>query len=141
MPSDIPLGGSHAICHQLGPLGVGHGETSRILLPAVCKYNARKEVNVEWQVETVRLLLEDSNVPDLLAKADLNPDTVELGDILRIVIRELRMPRSLEDVGVGSGKLEALATNTLRDIWSQTNAVPLTEASKVLEILDSVLAN
>tara|TARA_R110002060_G_scaffold50100_5_gene60949 strand:+ start:260 stop:688 length:429 start_codon:yes stop_codon:yes gene_type:complete len=30
----LPMGGSHAIGHQLGPLGVGHGETSCIMLPA-----------------------------------------------------------------------------------------------------------
>lgn len=36
----FPLGGSHAIGHQLGPLGsVGHGETSCVILPAVCRYN------------------------------------------------------------------------------------------------------
>jgi alcohol dehydrogenase class IV len=31
----IPLGGSHGIAHQLGPLGVGRVETSCILRPAV----------------------------------------------------------------------------------------------------------
>ncbi|TVY31448.1 Dehydrogenase [Lachnellula subtilissima] len=35
----VPMGGSHGIGHQLGPLGVGHGETSCILLPVVLKYN------------------------------------------------------------------------------------------------------
>lgn len=37
----VPLGASHGIGHQLGPLGVGHGETSCVLLPALCKGNAR----------------------------------------------------------------------------------------------------
>ncbi|KAJ7444496.1 hypothetical protein FB451DRAFT_1413178 [Mycena latifolia] len=36
-----PCGASHAIGHMLGPCGVGHGETSVFLLPAVCKFNAR----------------------------------------------------------------------------------------------------
>lgn len=31
----IPMGGSHAIGHQLGPLGVPHGVTSCIMCPAV----------------------------------------------------------------------------------------------------------
>jgi alcohol dehydrogenase class IV len=39
LKSGLPMGGSHGIGHQLGPLGVGHGETSCILLPAVLKYN------------------------------------------------------------------------------------------------------
>ncbi|KAF4430455.1 alcohol dehydrogenase [Fusarium acutatum] len=47
--SGVPLGASHAIGHQLGPLNVGHGETSCILLPAVCKFNARKSTNNDWQ--------------------------------------------------------------------------------------------
>jgi alcohol dehydrogenase class IV len=35
-------GASHGIGHMLGPLGkVAHGETSAILLPAVCRYNAK----------------------------------------------------------------------------------------------------
>lgn len=48
--SGVPMGASHAIGHQLGPLGVSHGETSCILLPAVCKYNAVKGANCERQV-------------------------------------------------------------------------------------------
>ena len=31
----VPMGGSHAIGHQLGPLGVPHGVTSCIMCPAV----------------------------------------------------------------------------------------------------------
>lgn len=42
-------GASHGIGHQLGSLGVGHGETSCILLPAVCKWNAKQNANVERQ--------------------------------------------------------------------------------------------
>lgn len=37
----IPMGGSHAIGHQLGPLGVGHGITSCVMCPAVMKWNAK----------------------------------------------------------------------------------------------------
>jgi alcohol dehydrogenase class IV len=33
--SGVPVGGSHAIGHQLGPLGVPHGVTSCIMLPQV----------------------------------------------------------------------------------------------------------
>ncbi|OCT52214.1 putative Fe-containing alcohol dehydrogenase [Cladophialophora carrionii] len=56
--SGVPLGASHAIGHQLGPLGgVGHGETSCILLPAVCKWNARVGANVQRQAYTRDVLL------------------------------------------------------------------------------------
>jgi alcohol dehydrogenase class IV len=37
--------GSHAIGHQLGPLGVGHSNTSCIVCPAVMKYNIRHGIS------------------------------------------------------------------------------------------------
>src|SRR5271170_3476438 len=36
-PDILLVGASHGIGHQLGPLGVGHSQTSCILLPAVLK--------------------------------------------------------------------------------------------------------
>lgn len=39
VPRRMLAGASHGIGHQLGPLGVDHGHTSRVLLPAVLKYN------------------------------------------------------------------------------------------------------
>lgn len=36
----VMKGASDGIGHQLGPLGVGHGHTSCVLLPSVMKYNA-----------------------------------------------------------------------------------------------------
>ncbi len=54
------------------------------------------------------------------------------------VIRELGMPRSLADVGVGRDKLEGLAINALKDRWLPTNPIPVTEKSQVLEILELV---
>lgn len=51
MPSHkgVVPGASHGIGHQLGPLGVGHGATSCILLPAVCRWDARQKANLERQ--------------------------------------------------------------------------------------------
>jgi alcohol dehydrogenase class IV len=37
--TEVPMGGSHGIRHQLVPLGVGHRETSCIMLTTVLKYN------------------------------------------------------------------------------------------------------
>ena len=63
----------------------------------------------------------------------------DLGDILDAVIRELGMPRTLKDVGVGKDKLDLLAENSLKDHWIKTNAVPITEKSQVMEILEMVV--
>ncbi|KAF5984308.1 alcohol dehydrogenase [Fusarium coicis] len=134
--SGVPLGASHAIGHQLGPLGVGHGETSCILLPAVCKFNYAKKANVQRQEVVRDLLLEQDEVRQLLQVKGLNKSAVSLADILDVFISALGMPRSLEEVGIGEHKLEVLAKNSLDDIWIQTNALPITEASQVMEILN-----
>lgn len=134
--SGVPLGASHAIGHQLGPLGVGHGETSCILLPAVCKYNAIYNANNHRQQVVVDLLLQNNTVQILLSSCGMSdPD---LGDILDVVIRKLGMPRSLKEVNVARDKFDNLAVNSLHDLWIKTNAVPITKKSQVFEILEMV---
>lgn len=138
--SGVPMGGSHAIGHQLGPLGVGHGETSCIMLPAVCKWNAKEGANNERQALARAVLMRDEIVVDLVQrKFGERREEADLGDILDLVVRELGMPRSLQDVGVGADKLDGLARNSLTDHWIQTNAKPITEMSQVLEILRMVV--
>jgi alcohol dehydrogenase class IV len=141
--SGVPLGASHAIGHQLGPLGVGHGETSCIMLPAVCKWNEKVGANVERQAYTKKMLLEDAVVKELVSRkfgeGGHAEREVDLGDILDLVVRELGMPRTLKDVGVGRDKLEGLARNSLTDHWIKTNAKPITEMEQVMEILEMVV--
>ncbi|KEF56365.1 alcohol dehydrogenase [Exophiala aquamarina CBS 119918] len=143
--SGVPLGASHAIGHQLGPLGVGHGETSCIMLPAVCKWNAKVGANNDRQAYTKKVLLRSPTVKELLKAKYESDDQVfveklDLGDILDLIFRELGMPRTLKEVGIGREKLDALAQNSLKDHWIQTNAKPITEKSDVLEILEMVVA-
>jgi alcohol dehydrogenase class IV len=133
--SGVPLGASHAIGHQLGPLGVGHGQTSCVLLPAVCKYNLKMGANVERQAAVRDLLLQQAEVQELLTAKHGAFADLDLGDILDAVISALEMPRSLEDVGVGKDKIPVLAKNSLDDIWIRTNPVPITDESQVKEIL------
>ncbi|KAL4885831.1 alcohol dehydrogenase [Aspergillus karnatakaensis] len=135
----VDLGASHGIGHQLGPLGVGHGETSCILLPAVCKYNAKYNANNERQARLRDFLLKQDIVVKVVESRGLQKDTADLGDVLDAVIRELGMPRSLKEVGVGRDKLDGLAQNSLADRWVRTNPVPLNEKEQVLEILEMVV--
>ena len=142
--SGVALGGSHAIGHQLGPLGVGHGETSCILLPAVCKYNAKHKANLKQQrivrdellqMPEVKTVLEEKHRDGGEAAATL--DSLDLGDVLDSVISALEMPRTLKDVNITSEESMAkIAENSLDDLWARTNPVPITEASQVREILD-----
>ncbi|KIX95281.1 uncharacterized protein Z520_09198 [Fonsecaea multimorphosa CBS 102226] len=138
--SGVPLGASHAIGHQLGPLGVGHGETSCIMLPAVCKWNEKVGANVERQAYCKQVLLRSPVVKELLeAKYPQSLEKADLGDILDVVFREIGMPRTLKEVGVGRDKLDGLAKNSLKDHWIQTNAKPITEKEQVMEILEMVV--
>lgn len=144
--SGVPMGASHAIGHQLGPLGVGHGETSCIMLPAVCKWNAKVGANNERQAHCRRVLLRSEVVRGLLKRkygegnaADDSFDAADLGDILDLIFRDLGMPRTLKDVGVGRDKLDGLARNSLKDHWIQSNPLPITEKEQVLEILEMVV--
>ncbi|KAJ5551341.1 hypothetical protein N7535_000709 [Penicillium sp. DV-2018c] len=135
----IELGASHGIGHQLGPLGVGHGETSCILLPAVCKFNAKHGANRKQQDKVREFLIQDPIVLEVLRGRSVTVETSDLGDILDAIIRELGMPRSLSDVHVGRDKLDAIAENSLHDRWCKTNPVPLKEKEQVLEILEMVV--
>jgi alcohol dehydrogenase class IV len=141
--SGVPLGASHAIGHQLGPLGVGHGETSCIMLPAVCKWNKKVGANVERQAYCTTVLLRSPIVRELLeakhGKETGNTGNLDLGDVLDVVFRAIGMPRTLKDVGVGRDKLDGLAENSLTDHWIQTNAKPITEKEQVMEILEMVV--
>lgn len=133
--SGVPLGASHAIGHQLGPLGVGHGETSCILLPAVCKYNLSQRANVGRQEGVRELLLKQDAVMRLLEEKGLDPAGVDLGDVLYVIISALGMPQSLEAVDIEEDQFPIIAKNSLEDIWIKTNPIPITEESQVMEIL------
>lgn len=124
---------------QLGPLGVGHGETSCILLPAVCKYNAKYNANNDRQSRLRDFLLKQPILEKVSESRGLNKETADLGDVLDALFRELGMPRSLGEVGVGRDQLDGLAANSLHDRWCRTNPVPLNEKAQVLEILEQVV--
>ena len=135
----VPMGASHGIGHQLGPLGVGHGETSCILLPAVCKYNATHNANVERQRGVLEMLRKMPEVQEFLPTRGEVESEADLGDVLDLIVRQLGMPRSLAEVGVGPEQLDGLADNSLHDRWCATNPVPLMAKKQVLEILRLVL--
>jgi len=132
--SRAPMGASHAIGHMLGPLGVGHGETSCIVLPAVCKFNALKRANVERQQKVLDMLW---TLPEIQALG-LDKEKADLGDVLDAFFRALGMPRTLKAVGVEGEKVDKLAENTLHDEFAGSNPYPLKTKEDVMEILELV---
>jgi alcohol dehydrogenase class IV len=127
----VEKGASHAIGHQLGPLGVPHGETSCILLPAVCKFNASRGANVERQKKLVDELLGIPEVKLLVESAEK-----DLCGILDALIKSLGLPRALKELSIGRESFDVVAENTLSDMWAKTNPVPLVRKEDVLEILE-----
>lgn len=134
----VAAGASHAIGHMLGPMGVGHGETSCILLPAVCAHN--RAVNGERQAALAETLWEEPACEAVFEQRGLGRGVdgggAELPDLLDAVIRELGMPRSLREKGIeGEEKLRDLARMSLHDIFVKTNPVPLVDEEAVMKIL------
>jgi len=132
----VPMSGSHGIGHQLSPLGVGHGVTSCMLLPAVCKFNAR--VNEKQQQKVLDILWSEPSIKAILGKRTLEQGKTDLGDALDAVLRDLGMPRSLGDFGFGRENLDGLGEESLSDRYCKTNAIPLERKKQLMEILKKV---
>lgn len=132
------LGASHGIGHMLGPLGVGHGETSCILLPAVCKWNAEQGVDVvvERQSRMKKVLWGIDVAKAVFLRRGLEEGKAGLEELLDAVVRELGMPRRLEEVGVGRDRFESLARNSLMDRCTVANPRRIERVEQVLEILE-----
>jgi alcohol dehydrogenase class IV len=94
---------------------------------------------VARQERLYKFLLEQEIVREVMNKYGTDPASSDLGDVLDVVIRELGMPRSLKDVGVGRDKLDVLAENSLEDRCCKSNPVPLEDKGQVLEILEMVV--
>ena len=135
----VPMGASHGIGHQLGPLGVGHGDTSCVLLPAVMRYNKRVNEAKQQKVLDVLWGLGEDDVTAALQRRGVESGEADLTDVLEAVIAELGLPRSLKEVGVRRDQLEELARGSLGDRYCKSNPVPLREKGQVMEILEMVV--
>ncbi|CAJ2510409.1 Uu.00g051120.m01.CDS01 [Anthostomella pinea] len=113
---------------------VGHDETSCILLPSVMKWNAK--VNGEKQERLKNVMWSEAPVAEVLKRRGLKPDSSDACDALDVIFRGLRMPRSLQDKGVGRDKFQAWAVNSLKDPCCKANPIPIEREEQVLEILE-----
>ncbi|KAK3683004.1 alcohol dehydrogenase [Podospora appendiculata] len=139
--SGVSMGASHGIGHQLGPLGVGHGETSCVMLPSVLRWN--RDNGDAWVVARQRKVLDvfwsDPTVEDALKRRGLSRDTAGAGDVVAAFVDELGMPACLRDVGVGRDQLRDLARNAMTDRDIPTNPVAIGRVEQVAEILEMAL--
>lgn len=138
----IPMGGSHAIGHQLGPLGVPHNVTSCIMYCAVMKYNIRHGADIpdiaRRQKKVVDIFWSEPDVAAALKADGLSPETADLGDVVNTFVKTLDLPRSLKAVGISRDVIPNLSVRALDDFWAPTNPIPLVKPEQVTEILEAV---
>lgn len=115
------MGASHGIGHMMGGVfGVPHGITSCVMLAPVLRYN-----------EAVNGKL------DAAIAAALGGAGRRAGDVVADLVRELQLPGTLHDVGIGDADLPELARMSLRDDWTHSNPRPIRSADDVMRILET----
>lgn len=135
----VACGASHGIGHMLGPMGkVNHGQTSCVLLPGVCKFNAKHggDEVLERQKIVQDTLWSIPEARETFQKRVLKEEEADLGDLLDAVVRSLGLKRTLCEVGVGRVMFQKLEEASLRDSFLETNCVPIQKKEDVLEILE-----
>jgi maleylacetate reductase len=119
LASGVPMGASHGIGYVLGAeFDVPHGYTSCVMLPAVMRWN--KSANAERQA--------------LVAAAMGHPGR-DAGDVLDAFIRDLGLPRSLQDVRIGPEHFDRIAEQAMKTPWVPRNPRPIAGPEQVREIL------
>jgi alcohol dehydrogenase class IV len=74
-------------------------------------------------------------VSDALRIRGLDAETSSLGDVVEAFVKELDLPASLKEVGVGREQFDKLAENSMKDRCIPTNPVPITRAQEIKVIL------
>jgi maleylacetate reductase len=119
LSSGVPMGASHGIGYVLGAVfDVPHGYTSCVMLPAVMCWN--KSVNAERQA--------------MVAAAMGHPGE-DAADVLDWFIRDLGMPRSLQDVRIGPEHFDRIAEAAMATPWIPRNPRRIDSPAQVREIL------
>jgi maleylacetate reductase len=119
LASGVPMGASHGIGYVLGAaFGVPHGVTSCVMLPAVMRWNRTE--NGERQA--------------MVATAMGHPGE-DAGDVLDDFIRNLGLPRSLNEVRIGPEHFEKIAEQSMRTPWVPRNPRRIDSSAQIREIL------
>jgi maleylacetate reductase len=119
LSSGVPMGASHGIGYVLGAVfDVPHGYTSCVMLPAVMHWN--KSVNAERQAQVA---------------AAMGHPSEDAADVLDWFIRDLGMPRSLQDVRIGPEHFDRIAQAAMATPWIPRNPRKIDSPAQVREIL------
>jgi maleylacetate reductase len=119
LSSGVPMGASHGIGYVLGAVfGVPHGYTSCVMLPSVMRWN--KSDNAERQA---------------LVSAAMGKPGKDAGDVLDTFIRDLGLPRSLQDVRIAPEQFDRIAQQAMGTPWIPRNPRKIDGPAQVREIL------
>jgi len=119
LSSGVPMGASHGIGYVLGAVfGVPHGYTSCVMLPSVMRWNKRD--NAERQE---------------LVSAAMGKPGQDASDVLDRFIRDLGLPRSLQDVRIGPEQFDRIAQQAMGTPWIPRNPRKIDGPAQVREIL------
>jgi alcohol dehydrogenase class IV len=113
----VEFGASHGLGHVLGGvLGIPHGITSCVLLPAVLRYNAA--------------VLAPERCARLAAALGGDP-----ADAVERLVGSLGLPTRIRELGVTEGRLAELPAKALATRWVRTNPRPIDTEEQAMEIL------
>jgi maleylacetate reductase len=119
LSSGVPMGASHGIGYVLGAVfGVPHGYTSCVMLPSVMRWN--KSDNAERQAQVA---------------AAMGKPGKDASDVLDRFIRDLGLPRSLQDVRIGPEQFDRIAQQAMGTPWIPRNPRKIDGPAQVREIL------
>jgi maleylacetate reductase len=119
LSAGVPMGASHGIGYVLGAVyDVPHGYTSCVMLPSVMRWN--KPDNAERQA---------------LVSAAMGQPGNDAADVLDTFIRDLGLPRSLQDVRIGPEHFDRIAEQAMRTPWIPRNPRKIDSPAQVREIL------
>jgi maleylacetate reductase len=118
----VPMGASHAIGHVLGgTFGVPHYLITPVLMPHVLRYN----------------LPATRAAQDRIAAA-LGAPGGSAAEALEQLVRDLGLPRSLDDVGISPAVYPRIADVAVKSVFARTNPRPLMRPEDIVELLETV---
>ena len=126
--SNVAMGLHHGICHVLGgTAGVAHGIANSIMLPHVMRFN----------LDTAASELAAIGEAMGLARNGRNDSTVaeEAAQRIHDLVREMKLPQQLRQVGVSENDLPRLAQIALSSRTIKNNPKPITDAAQIEAVL------
>ncbi len=114
----VHFGASHGIGYVLGALGVPHGNTSSVLLPAVLSWNAQATPNQQH-------LISDA----------LGCPGAPAAKTVKALIKDLGQPTRLQDVGISRSDFGKIAKLAVNHPVVKTNPRSITTMCDIHEIL------